>query len=276
MSEFELYTDFGNALAAKLVGAVAAEVEADRLTRRQAVERLCEAVHDVRAVDSGMSDSEPFWAIARAVRGAFDKAGFERLDGDDLSLAYGQWAKGRPAADPRKHREPVDRETLVERVREAAGEVKAALDELARLPGVSVTSAKGDVYLDSDWAKLTAAAAHAVVVFTSHSASGLPGLGTRVDGSHLDCTFGAPPKWWREDGEEMADRREFQAGFPAEVREALTRLAGAEERFERAMDEFGDRALRVDLGDDPKEVALAVWCGDERLDADPGAAPGMR
>lgn len=78
--DYELYTDKGNALAGSLIQPIIAEILEDALTRKQAVDKVTEAILKIRAVDDGMWDSEPLYNIWGRINKAFAKVGYVRYE----------------------------------------------------------------------------------------------------------------------------------------------------------------------------------------------------
>ncbi len=79
-NDFELYTEAGNQFAGSLIHPLIAEILEDRLTRKQAIERVKDAIKQIRAVDEGMADSESYYNIWSRVNRAFKKVGYERWE----------------------------------------------------------------------------------------------------------------------------------------------------------------------------------------------------
>ena len=77
---YELYTEAGEQLANKLIEEICAHVEADYLTRKQAMERITDAIAKIKVIDGGMCDAEPHYAICQRVNRSFRKAGYVEID----------------------------------------------------------------------------------------------------------------------------------------------------------------------------------------------------
>lgn len=78
-NEYELYTKRGNQLCHELVTILIADILDDRLTRKQALIRVTELIAEVRKIDEGMCDIEPYYAIWHKVNKAFKQVGYERF-----------------------------------------------------------------------------------------------------------------------------------------------------------------------------------------------------
>lgn len=153
---FGVYTVRGNVLANRLFDPICEEVATGNLTRNQALEKVYEAIHLLRAVDDGMDDSEPMWAIVDLLKKPFERGGLRAFeDAFDLSEGYRKWAKERPEPDTSKIFED-DIIYAVAGIVSGADEINGGLDllsevlecEVRLVDDGDVTSYASDVVVD--------------------------------------------------------------------------------------------------------------------------------
>lgn len=140
LGQFELFTQEGEALAARLVQAICQDVRDDRLTRKQAVEQLVGAIDRVSGVDEAATDPDPMRCFAAAASRAFEDAGFKPIAAEELRDRFEAWRKrGAPV--------PVVAPHEVERIAEAASAFAAAAAPLFATKGLDVAIAGVEPWL---------------------------------------------------------------------------------------------------------------------------------
>lgn len=73
---WQCYTEAGNALCGELTQALEADILAGTLTPREVASRFKAIISDVRKIDDGMCDSEPYYVVAGVINLACKKAGY--------------------------------------------------------------------------------------------------------------------------------------------------------------------------------------------------------
>lgn len=97
---FGFYSTAGEDLARLIVSGICADVDADLVTRRKALDRLADALERVSDLDGGASDPDPIGAIADHVSLSFVKAGYEPISGEALVAHSNAWRRtGAPVSD---------------------------------------------------------------------------------------------------------------------------------------------------------------------------------
>lgn len=80
-------------LASRLFGAIADDVVADVITRKQALERVSQAIEEVCNIDRGVLEREPMLAISQVVNDAFSIAKYNKTTPAEIGRIYGDWMK---------------------------------------------------------------------------------------------------------------------------------------------------------------------------------------
>lgn len=124
-SNFGFFTTGGEARAQELVTGICIDVVADRITRRQALDRTACALDRVGESDDGISEPDTFDAVAADLSTSFANAGFLAISGPELRRHYFDWGR-RGAAITAMVNCPVD-------ISAALRAAKAATDALAAL-----------------------------------------------------------------------------------------------------------------------------------------------
>lgn len=95
---FGLYTAQGEALAEELIGDICRQVEADALTRKQAVALIGASIERINDIDAGIGDSEPLDGMVWRLNKSFNVAGFKPISGSEANIAYESYRRGGEAA----------------------------------------------------------------------------------------------------------------------------------------------------------------------------------
>lgn len=154
---FGFYSTAGEELARRLVAGICADVEADLVTRRKALDRLSDAMERVADIDGSAPDPDPLRAIAEFVSRSFERAGYLPVSADDLLGHFSAW---------RRTGAPISGAALppaVAMAAESAREVTAAAFTLAGRGDVSVAVSE-----EAPWSPgfhATGAAAADIVLF---------------------------------------------------------------------------------------------------------------
>lgn len=252
---FNLFTDKGNAMCHRLMSEIADDVRNDRLTRKQALQKTFEAMHAVSEIDGGMLDGEPGDAIARFLNRAFAEAGYERVDGSELTDSYLGWVEaGGPNEAAPANDEPleVQDERLVRKVLEAVDDFNRAVGRL-REAGATVVFGNEPEYFNGEW---PIDEPNTFGVFTWH--------GEDTGTAQITTTWGE---------EELANmvfgrrfRKECEQKIPAELREAALAVEQAEDSVCAAMTAFGTHYKATDDNPGRTSNVLDLQSGDGGYD----------
>jgi hypothetical protein len=97
---FGFYSEAAEALAARLIGGVIADVNADRTSRRMALDRIADALDRVAGLEGSAADSDIMETVALRLCPAFAQAGFISVSGNDIRSHFNAWSLRGAAADP--------------------------------------------------------------------------------------------------------------------------------------------------------------------------------
>ncbi len=131
---YGFYTSEANALARRRIGGVLADVAADRLARRPAMNVIFETLERVVEIDGAEPEPDTVDALARRIAPVFARAGFMPVTADTLRAEFGTWMRGGSPVDP-----SVSRPAAVRAAAASAAAASAALAELA-VPGLVVAA----------------------------------------------------------------------------------------------------------------------------------------
>jgi hypothetical protein len=135
---YGFYTSEANALASRRIGGVLADVSADKLARRPALNMIFETLERIVEIDGSEPEPDTVDALARRIAPIFARAGFIPVTAESLRADFGAWMRGGSPVDP-----SLSRPAAVRAAAASATAATAALAEL-RLPGlvVAVSSAE--------------------------------------------------------------------------------------------------------------------------------------
>ena len=90
---FGFYSSQGEALAQRLLGGVMSDLAVDRITRRQSLNRIADALERVLGVDCSPCAQETFDAIAERLLPFYKNSGFIAISGSELRAHCDEWSR---------------------------------------------------------------------------------------------------------------------------------------------------------------------------------------
>ena len=140
MSDFGFFTKKGEDTARVLVSGICLDVSSDVVTRRQALDRLVDAMERVGALDEGAEDQDVLGRVIGGVNAVFAEAGFVPVDLQSYRGHAAHW---------RLTGAPVDAGSIPLRVARASAASGALTDALvaATAAGLSIQFTEGDPFV---------------------------------------------------------------------------------------------------------------------------------
>lgn len=90
----------GEALVRRLIGGVLADVEADRTSRRRALDRVSDALERAVGLDGAQPEQDVLESLAQRLNGAFSRAGYLPVSGEVMREHWSEWSRRGSPVNP--------------------------------------------------------------------------------------------------------------------------------------------------------------------------------